>query len=907
MFMGLGMPIPDLANKPGPGRPGFPVPGGGVDPRSFSFRVAGSDEVVIKANPQNAGGTFSIKWPNDTIVQYTGNQSNITAPSNTPGIVSINLPDAGDSSYCDDFAVLGAAGSVSKNAVTEVISWGNQGWNSLVNAFTDCINLTGIGTTSLKTSTSGQLTSLFQSCTSLTALDMTNWNLIAGARIQSFCKGCTNLAVVEKPTLGIKLVTNSQEAFSNVGTAVAGGCAFNLSGLNISTSEVINIYRFFIAARINGILSDFSNWVFNSSIDTIITQMFSSAQVVGQNSFLKLPGWTTLRTNSLSNTFYAINSANEFDGTENLTLDITNFYMSNVATMPNMLGGTNAAAGNKISNILGLNTLLSPASGCNLSTSFQGCRFLKLTTAGNFSSAFMNGANPTTVKGMFLNLGQGLTSNFGVAPNLHSLNLSTAGSSFAVNGFVEFLRSIKTSTLPDFSNITWPTLNISFNLSFFEANLSGTNLHLDISPPDGTSLLVSDLSGAFRSIQGISKITLGNNVNLSSCTTFSTTFLSSGNAATPLDVTLPTNADYGNVGNWSNAFTSLYGINNQTLSTCVGDTLIRRLHATSLNANQTALNLVNTKLTGSPSVVNSQVTALETAGWTITSNSTDAVMPFVYTSTMGQGTSQTPTGSPFSGTFSVVSSPNPTGATVDSATGELTAPNTGNVTIRKTLADGCYNEQALSVILVLPKINNVYSMEFDGSSDYIDIGLRPSLAATEFTWSFWIYPTSTSGTRAIYSQSSSSLNFSSTGYLAVNGATLALDIYLSGSYSTGPNFVTLNEWQHIAATRTYVGGSTYIVRLYRNGVVFNSTGAQLGGGGPASNGYIGSWIYNGPPVSRGLYFGGKIDEGALFDVALTDSQILAIYNGTATVGGVAKTANLNSLPTPPIKWYRMGD
>ena len=59
MFIGLGMPIPDLANKPGPGRPGFPVPGGGVDPRSFSFRVAGSDEVVIKANPQNAGGTFS--------------------------------------------------------------------------------------------------------------------------------------------------------------------------------------------------------------------------------------------------------------------------------------------------------------------------------------------------------------------------------------------------------------------------------------------------------------------------------------------------------------------------------------------------------------------------------------------------------------------------------------------------------------------------------------------------------------------------------------------------------------------------------------------------------------------------------------------------------------------------------
>ena len=202
----------------------------------------------------------------------------------------------------------------------------------------------------------------------------------------------------------------------------------------------------------------------------------------------------------------------------------------------------------------------------------------------------------------------------------------------------------------------------------------------------------------------------------------------------------------------------------------------------------------------------------------------------------------------------------------------------------------------------LAQIDNVYSMSFDGSSDYIDIGLRPKLSATEFTWSFWIYPTSTSGTRAIYSQSSP-VNFQQTGYLAINGATLALDVWLTGTYSTGPNFVTLNEWQHIVATRD----SSNIVRLYRNGVVFNSAGQAQAGGGQAANGYIGSWIYDGPPVSRGLYFGGKIDEGALFNVALTDSQILSIYNGTAIVGGVNKTADLNGLPTPPIKWYRMGD
>jgi len=244
------------------------------------------------------------------------------------------------------------------------------------------------------------------------------------------------------------------------------------------------------------------------------------------------------------------------------------------------------------------------------------------------------------------------------------------------------------------------------------------------------------------------------------------------------------------------------------------------------------------------------------------------------------------------------------GSNTGSSTGQinLSASTIASYTVTYTTAGTCPNTstQSVEIASALAQVNNVYSMEFDGASDYIDIGLRPTLSATEFTWSFWIYPTSTSGTRAIYSQGSSSATFNNTGYLAVNGSTLALDIYLGGTYSTGPNFVTLDEWQHIVATRTRVNASTYVVRLYRNGVVFNSTGGVFGGGGPASNGYIGSWVWS---SGRSLYFEGKIDEGALFDVALTDEQILSIYNATET----GKTADLNDLTTPPIKWYRMGD
>jgi len=196
----------------------------------------------------------------------------------------------------------------------------------------------------------------------------------------------------------------------------------------------------------------------------------------------------------------------------------------------------------------------------------------------------------------------------------------------------------------------------------------------------------------------------------------------------------------------------------------------------------------------------------------------------------------------------------------------------------------------------LAQINNIYSMEFDGGSD-ISIGPRPSLNATPFTWSFWINYTSTT-TRAIYSQGSTSLPFSQTAYFAVNGT--ALTVYLGSTYITGTGFLTENEWQHVVVTRD----SSNVVRLYRNGVVFESAGKVMGGSQPASNGSIGSWTFSG---GTGIYFTGKIDEGAIWDIALTDAEILSIYNATEIVSGVSKTADLSQLTTPPLKWYRMGD
>ena len=245
------------------------------------------------------------------------------------------------------------------------------------------------------------------------------------------------------------------------------------------------------------------------------------------------------------------------------------------------------------------------------------------------------------------------------------------------------------------------------------------------------------------------------------------------------------------------------------------------------------------------------------------------------------------------------------GSNINSSTGEinLSASTIASYTITydttSSPSTACPNTSTFTVAVTaavpaLAQINNVYSMEFDGASD-ISIGPRPSLNATPFTWSFWINYTSTT-TRAIYSQGSSSLPFTQTAYLAVNGT--ALTVYLGSIYITGTGFLTENEWQHVVVTRD----SSSVVRLYRNGVVFESAGKIMGGSQPASNGSIGSWTFS---SGTGTYFTGKIDEGAIWDIALTDAEILNIYNATEIVSGVNKTADLSQLTTPPVAWYRM--
>jgi hypothetical protein len=194
----------------------------------------------------------------------------------------------------------------------------------------------------------------------------------------------------------------------------------------------------------------------------------------------------------------------------------------------------------------------------------------------------------------------------------------------------------------------------------------------------------------------------------------------------------------------------------------------------------------------------------------------------------------------------------------------------------------------------LADIDNVYSMEFDGLDDYMLITNSPlDVLDTSgvISISFWYYISNT-GTDMVFAQKTSAafeLYKTTDWYLSKSG---------NVSFSPSQPPVILNEWVHVVLTLPKGIGTA---NFYQNSV---SGGQQLYTGASGNSITIGGFPFNiGRRANNTLFFDGKLDEIAIFDYALDADQVEEIYNATST----GKTADLSSMATPPVAWYRMGD
>ncbi len=193
----------------------------------------------------------------------------------------------------------------------------------------------------------------------------------------------------------------------------------------------------------------------------------------------------------------------------------------------------------------------------------------------------------------------------------------------------------------------------------------------------------------------------------------------------------------------------------------------------------------------------------------------------------------------------------------------------------------------------LAQVNNVYSMAFDGTNDFIDAGNDSTLNISgDLTISAWVNISTHKDFNGIISKiSSTDRNYE---ILVRTTGQVSFYTMTSGNlnFTTSTTTIPVNTWTHVVVT--VESGVANGTKFYFNGIQDATTGIHTVAGNTA-NANIGRRTTN------AFYMNGKIDEVSIFNVELTAQEVQNIYNATET----GKTADLNDLTTPPVAWYRM--
>lgn len=262
------------------------------------------------------------------------------------------------------------------------------------------------------------------------------------------------------------------------------------------------------------------------------------------------------------------------------------------------------------------------------------------------------------------------------------------------------------------------------------------------------------------------------------------------------------------------------------------------------------------------------------------------------------------TGGTFSGT---------TGLVIDSSTGviDLDASTIESHTVTyDTTSSGlsvCPNTstQTINIVAELAQVNNVYSMQFDTLiNESVSAGNTLTNGFSQLSISLWANFASVPTTRVFGLASKDDTNQRSFDFRYIQNTgvnfLVSTDGVNSGQTAYYPKAsISAGQWYHFVGV--YDGSN---VLLYVNGALFDGTSTLTGSlQNTTSEFFIGKRGFS----TTNTGFDGKLDEVAVFNTALTAQDVQSIYLATEIVSGVSKTADLNDLTTPPVKWYRMGD
>jgi hypothetical protein len=191
---------------------------------------------------------------------------------------------------------------------------------------------------------------------------------------------------------------------------------------------------------------------------------------------------------------------------------------------------------------------------------------------------------------------------------------------------------------------------------------------------------------------------------------------------------------------------------------------------------------------------------------------------------------------------------------------------------------------------------NTKSILLDGVDDYVDCGTNLALLGSATTFSAWVKMTDATSFRILHKGIAGSREYA---FGMGTSDTLFFVLYNGSSnyiaqVSTSTMTSYQGSWIHICAT---YDGSTNAsgITLYVNGSVFNSS-SLTGGTYTAPSGNANGDVYIGRYSTE--YADGNIDEVAVFNSELSQSNVTAIYN-------LILPNYISSLS--PLSWWRCGD
>ena len=188
------------------------------------------------------------------------------------------------------------------------------------------------------------------------------------------------------------------------------------------------------------------------------------------------------------------------------------------------------------------------------------------------------------------------------------------------------------------------------------------------------------------------------------------------------------------------------------------------------------------------------------------------------------------------------------------------------------------------------KVSN-YSMSFDGSSEYIDLGSDTTLnIGGDLSISAWVFVNAHKNFNFIISKFTDGSNRNYELYVRNEGNVT----FVSNSNSTNSTTtIPINTWTHLIVS--VESGVTNGTKFYFNGTLdgTTSTTTVVSQTNATTIGRRSTGLYN---------FNGKLDHLSIFDYALSSSQVTSLYgNSTDGVG------NPMSLNPKPKAYYPIGD